>query len=400
MIDSAGYLTCLLAVLGGLSRLRPGRRAGSHRREPALVAGFAFCMGASAALLAPASAAAVQGWPMLHRALPLIGLECRFAAECLLAVMAYTVQAAGNARARVSRQTVGSALAMAAAAGLYLAADAGPVAGRLTAGPGGRAPLAAYNVLFTLHSAWCAGLFAVVIRRAVRHVGPGLLRVGLRLVAAAGAAGLVWTALSVIPLADQLSTGRQDTAEDVYSAPVAVLCLTLGIGGATLTAWAGRAVAPLRWLRAWRSYRRIGPLWSALHAARPEIALEPSAPWWSRGGAGRNAEFALYRRVIEIRDGQLALRAYVHPSTARWAGEAGPGPDGTGCSAVVEAATVAAALEAAAVDRRFGGAAFPAPGPRPDLAAEAAWLELVAEAFTGSARVARVRRRVRAELRR
>ncbi|MFD0573204.1 DUF6545 domain-containing protein [Kitasatospora gansuensis] len=76
--------------------------------------------------------------------------------------------------------------------------------------------------------------------------------------------------------------------------------------------------APVRWVRAWTAYWRIGPLWTALHRAVPEIAL--STPTTRlRPAFPRGAEFALYRRIIEIHDGLLALRPYVHPGVHTWA---------------------------------------------------------------------------------
>ncbi|MDH6575837.1 MAB_1171c family putative transporter [Kitasatospora sp. MAP5-34] len=397
MIDAAGLLTCAVAVAGALCRLWLGRGVRTGRGAEFLV-GFAVCIGASAVFLAPVSASAGEPWIPLWRVFPLLGMECRLAAECFLALMAYAVQAADNASARMRRQTVWSVLVMAVDVALYFAMTVSPTGDVLAVGVGGRVALAVFDTVFVAHSFWCVGLFTVVIHRSVRHVGAGLLRVGLRLVVAGGVAGLVWTALSFVPIGEGLATGRQYSAEDVFSAPAAVLTMTLGIGGATLTAWGRYATAPVRWLRAWRSYRRIGPLWSALYAVRPEIALQSSAAWWGLGGVGRNAEFALYRRVIEIRDGQLALRPYVHPRAAEWAGASCGDSDGRQCSAAAEAAAIAAALEAAVVDHRFSGNEHRVPEVGADLEAEAGWLVLVTEAFTGSAAVADVRRRVRAEL--
>ncbi|WP_416983820.1 DUF6545 domain-containing protein [Streptomyces sp. T028] len=51
----------------------------------------------------------------------------------------------------------------------------------------------------------------------------------------------------------------------------------------------------------------------------PEIALNPDAA--RRRPGLRGAEFALYRRVIGIRDGSLALRPYQEPESLSWATE-------------------------------------------------------------------------------
>jgi hypothetical protein len=100
---------------------------------------------------------------------------------------------------------------------------------------------------------------------------------------------------------------------------------TLVVAAATVTLWGARLVAPCRWLRAYRRYRALEPLWSALHAELPEIALTVPGP--GRRIPLWQAEFALYRRIIEIRDAQLALRPYVEPAgAARPCGGGGPSP--------------------------------------------------------------------------
>ncbi|TQF06379.1 hypothetical protein E6W39_34425 [Kitasatospora acidiphila] len=378
-------------------RLRPGRWS--------LVA-FAACIGLALALLGIGElpAPVVPDGSPISRALPLVTSELKLAACCFLVLMAHALGPPELRRARVRRQVAGAGLVMLATAALYQAAGVTPVGSVLTVPTGGRADLAASNLVFTAYSGWCVALFTAVVYRAARPLGPGLLRTGLRLVLSGGVFGLVWVGLSVVPLISGLRTGRQDTGEDAFSAPAAFLTLALGLGGATLTAWEQRAAAPLRLLRARRSYRRIGPLWSALHAIRPEITLEPPNAGIGRRGS---TEFALYRRVIEIRDGQLWLRAHLHPQVPQWAAEAcaaEAGGSGTGDrrrAATVEAAVLAAALEAAAVGHRYPSAlteGYVPPALLTDLEAETAWLVMVCEEFTGSRVVAEVRRRVRAEL--
>ncbi|MCZ4119443.1 MAB_1171c family putative transporter [Streptomyces sp. H39-S7] len=167
---------------------------------------------------------------------------------------------------------------------------------------------------------------------------------------------------------------------------------------------AGRTLpTPAGWLRAWHGYRRIGPLWTAMHAALPEIAL--TGPALRLGFMlPLGARFALYRRIIEIRDGHLALRPYFHPEVPAWTAEAeGSGLDAASerLAPIVEAATIAAALEAARSGRRCtppGCEGYVPPQVRASVEAETAWLMQVSDAFVGSAAVERVRRRVRAGL--
>ncbi|MBB4950240.1 hypothetical protein F4556_005775 [Kitasatospora gansuensis] len=147
--------------------------------------------------------------------------------------------------------------------------------------------------------------------------------------------------------------------------------------------------APVRWVRAWTAYWRIGPLWTALHRAVPEIAL--STPTTRlRPAFPRGAEFALYRRIIEIHDGRLALRPYVHPGVHTWAvATAGRQGSGGNAAARAEAACIAAALAAAEAGLPYR-AGPPVPYAAHELQAsieaETAWLIDVTEAFTRSTR--------------
>ncbi|KJK59979.1 DUF6545 domain-containing protein [Saccharothrix sp. ST-888] len=114
-------------------------------------------------------------------------------------------------------------------------------------------------------------------------------------------------------------------------------------------------------------------------------------------GLPHGVRFALYRRVIEIHDAQLALRPYRHPDAAAWVCELDPGcrPE------TVEAAAIAAAVESVRAGRRH--AAWTAPGAGAPAAGSTAvtetdWLVRVARAYRSAAVVAAVRNRVRAEL--
>lgn len=397
MIAVATYLTCAFALAGAAFRLRPARGSRSAPGRHHLPA-FALCIGVSMALVAPATNAVAESFGPICRLLPLFADQLKLAGECFLVLLAYSVQSAEPGRPIARRQAIGTTVVITASTVAYLAAGVAWTDGTISADGTGQVLLAFYNLLFLVHSCWCVVAFILVIHRSARELGPGLLRVGLRLVLAGAAAGLVWALWSAAPLLTGLTSGRQESGEDDVSAIAAVLALGLGIGGATLTAWAAYLTRPARWLRAWRDYRRIGPLWEALHAARPEIELTPPAGLLGRAGPPRDPEFALYRRVIEIHDGHLSLRAHFHPLAPRWAADAG-------CSAaepaVLEAAVLAVALEAATAGRRFAGVADGdyAPSPaRTDIAAETAWLVQVSQAFTGSAAVAEVRRRARGEL--
>jgi hypothetical protein len=362
------------------------------RTGAASLIGFAVTVGLSQSLQSMAGAG------LGGRGVLLLSTELKVAACCFLLLMAYALGPPERRSARVRGQLVRTALVMVAIAALYGAAEVTPVRAELTVPERGRLALAGFDLLFTAYCGWSVGAFTLVVARAARGVGPGPLRTGLRMVVVSGVLGLVWVASELVPMVVGLRTGCQHGAEDAFSAPVSVLAIGLGLGGASLAALDGSAAGPVRWQRARRGLRRIDPLWSALHRVRPEIALDPPSGGLRLRG---KTEFALYRRVIEIRDGQLWLRAHLHPQVPDWVAQACGNETGERRrAATVEAAVLAAALEAAAVGHRYPCAVAEGylPPPLTDLDTEAAWLVLVAEQFTGSRVVAEVRARVRAEL--
>ncbi|MEH0970617.1 MAB_1171c family putative transporter [Micromonospora sp. CPCC 205546] len=241
-----------------------------------------------------------------------------------------------------------------------------------------------YLVVFFSHIAGCLLTFIASVGGYVRHAPAGVLRTGLSLVVTGAALGIVWAAWSGVRPVVTLVTGRPLATALPIGSTLGSLCMLFWLAGATLTAWGDRITAPLRWLRALRRLRRIEPLWRAMRAAVPHVALNTSGGWPLPG-----AEFALYRRVIEVRDAQLALRPYAHPDVSRWLG---PAAD----PATVEAAVIAAALVGHARGRDYR-AEHPFQDVDASLASESAWLARVTRQFVDSADVQRVRRLAAAE---
>jgi hypothetical protein len=168
------------------------------------------------------------------------------------------------------------------------------------------------------------------------------IRAGMRMVVAGTAGALIYLVNKVILTA----ASRFDVAYPVghtmlVSKVLPALAHLLVLLGATLPALLG-------WLYRYRLYQRLGPLWRALYRAEPAIALDPPAtPDVLQLSQLR---LRLYRRVIEIRDGLLALQPYRDPhisaTTTKNATRAGL--SGQQLAAAVEAATVAAALRSRA----------------------------------------------------
>ncbi len=129
--------------------------------------------------------------------------------------------------------------------------------------------------------------------------------------------------------------------------------------------------------RAYRSLWELRPLWTRMRRTFPDVILfSPRRALIELAGV-EEVRLRLYRRVIEIRDGMLALRAYLPEDTHREAGRfLGPDPD----PALVEACAVALAL-----DRRDRGVS---PSEMDsgwtdvggELADEVAWLGAVSQA--------------------
>ncbi|GGW46361.1 MAB_1171c family putative transporter [Streptomyces caelestis] len=84
----------------------------------------------------------------------------------------------------------------------------------------------------------------------------------------------------------------------------------LTIVGFTFPGWAPRLQPAYDWCVRFLAYHRLHSLWATMHQAIPEIALSPPGRRIYDFATVRELEYRLYRRVIEIRDGQLALLPY------------------------------------------------------------------------------------------
>jgi hypothetical protein len=148
-------------------------------------------------------------------------------------------------------------------------------------------------------------------------------------------------------------------------------------------------------------YLALEPLWEALRAEIPGIVLEERRPTLRARGPKPSAEFALYRRVIEIHDGRFALRPYApdQDEVAQQLARMSAAPEGDGLGALAEAASIATALENLRAGRKLDdpdAREVPlAPAASGTVAAEAAWLLEVTAAYTGSPLIPRVVDRLR-----
>jgi hypothetical protein len=277
---------------------------------------------------------------------------------------------------------------------LFFASGADQATAVVQLAPGRVDLFVTYDVVLICYELWGLLTFTTLISQYARLVEPSLLRTGLRVIMAGALIGALWAGWQFDDIRIALSQHENTTSEDEVSAVLAACCVLVSAAGATLTAWGPYLGPPVRWLGAQWRYARIQPLWQAMHAAMPAIALSTVAR--QQGGV----EFALYRHVIEIRDAQLALRGHIHPSVAEWAADAvrREGTHPSRREATVEAATIAAAVLAHDAGVGYRARDLAPHRVDPNVAAETRWLAQVSRAFTRSKAVASVRARMAAEL--
>ncbi|MEU1287168.1 MAB_1171c family putative transporter [Kitasatospora sp. NPDC005856] len=385
-------------LLLGLSTYRflAGRRRG---RSPALryTCCFAWCFGAFLALMAGQTRADIDHGTGLAGLSGMLIDHLKTGSAGFLALTTLALRRpAADARA-LRRRQAGTALAVLSATVLFLLAGIREDGGQMVAtGPYGRAALAGYDLVI---AGYAAGCLVTLLRQTLywtRQADSTALRTALGLVTLTNAVGLCWAAWGLDDVLGALRSGRQLSTEDPVSLALGRLCAVLLLAGATTLLWARAGRAARRWRAAYRSYRSLGPLWRALYAAFPQIALTAG-----RITAGRmppaDAELALYRRVIEIRDGLLILRRYRTAEAPSGPGDssaeapsADTGADTgaeTGAAARTEAARIADALRRARTAAPDGPLPGTPPSAEPHLPhsgsmeAETRWLGQIAQAL-------------------
>lgn len=239
-----------------------------------------------------------------------------------------------------------------------------------------------------------AGFFAYCIDiarlcwRFARICGRPWLRRGLRITAAGAAVAVLYSTNKVSYLAAHWG-GLQPTGEREIAAVLVTISALLMMIGLTMPAW-GPLIPLPRCSDDLRSYRRLGPLWHDLTAALPELELDPQLR--RPLVALRDLDYALTRRVAEIRDGRLALRPFLDARVTQAANTLAEqaGLVGEDRLTTVEAAQLAFGLRA---HRAGVTAAQPHPAEAPPrsvdgYAGEIIWLTRVATAYHRSPVVA------------
>ncbi|MCL6738928.1 MAB_1171c family putative transporter [Streptomyces neyagawaensis] len=173
---------------------------------------------------------------------------------------------------------------------------------------------AAYLTVYISAYTLAEGYLSVASWRLAGRSPRAAVRVGLRTVAVGAAVTLGYSAVrigNVIAAAMGTSlTGWEDFAW--ISGDLGTILTLVGWLIPTLTAQARNT--SYRWgLR--RAHRQLHPLWLAFYHVVPEIALTPSGSMADDRSLIQGIPFKVYRRVVEIRDGQTAVRPYLDHDT-------------------------------------------------------------------------------------
>ena len=215
-------------------------------------------------------------------------------------------------------------------------------------------------------------IVAPMFWRVARDAPAGLPRLGLRAIAV----GQVLVALyaaekSALIAAHSMGAPIDFTAVEPIALTVQSVGTLLAIGGALVPAARRTRSA----VSAYRSLLVLRPLWTAMRDAFPEVILfSPRRAVIELAGVD-DVHLRLYRRVIEIRDGMLALRPYLPANP--------PEPEGrrpAADPAAIEAGGIALALRRRA-DGRTDGEAGEWARVGPEMADEVAWLSRVSRAY-------------------
>ena len=374
----------VLTWLGFAYKLRHLRR---NPRAPALRALCCAFLALALALtlLHPAVYEAVNqiaGRPHLARLLAHVcGLLNQGALQVMLLYLLYRPdEAARRARTRYAALAV----VLTATVALFVAAPIRSGGFEFTAVYARMPLVAAYLLVFLGYLAYCLYDIGRLSLRYSRQALSRSLRVGLQLIAAGSVVGVLYTVDKAAYVGLRLLGVRVPDFESVLSPVLITISVVLVVVGLTVPAWGPQLGSAVTALRNHALYRALHPLWRDVTAVAPAIPVPPPPL--------AHLDERLYRRVIEVRDGLLALRPYHDTAAAQSARELAwqVGLAGRDLDAVVDAAAVTAALRAKRERRRTGNQLpiVDAP-PVDDLTVEAAWLARVSRAYARPPLVAR-----------
>jgi hypothetical protein len=203
------------------------------------------------------------------------------------------------------------------------------------------------------------------------------ISLALRLIAIGCLFGLLYVTEKIGFLIAQLLGGSPSAeVESSVARMLAVLGGLFVLAGSLVPAVYPVWRRTVHWVQMYRAHRELYPLWSALREITPEIALDPAPSEFHDRLRVRDLDFRLYRRIIEIRDGRLALRPFLDADVARHAREDAlrSGLTDGDMEAAVEARVLAAGIESAREKRQPANVPAASQDGGKDFMSEVEWL--------------------------
>jgi hypothetical protein len=393
--DLSTYLAAGVALLAAVGRYRSIRPAAPTPAQRHLLIAL-ITIAPSLIFAAPATQAAtasIDPFPyatqLASSALAMIG------SYCVVAMLAHVVADPRPAARRARGRLATLAITLAIMTALLLAADV-PFTGDFTALAAHNRLLAAYQAVYFGYLGSRTTRFICLMRCYVaRPDTRPLMRRGMFVVLLAAIDGqlcLLWSILTMV----MIHTGQPLLRDAVLIEHLlGVTAAILMAVGTTLPAWGGWLHRTIHEARVRRALRDITPLWRLLTTALPEIALPQPAL--------NHPELVLYRRIIEIRDAQRRLLAYVpadiNTQTARDCRQQHPSDK---IAIRTEAAALAAAIETYRAGQRQPREPTWIRYPettQPTRLVEARWLIRVHAAMRHSATIGQATHQIRTRLR-
>ena len=384
---STGLVAFLIAGYRGVLRARGQRKP---TEVPLIV--IATALGLAFVFLAPATQALESELaPSLGR---LLSNVCTLiAAFGCLHLMLYVSHPAEQVPAKVRVRLITLLLAVGVMAVMFFTSSPPTGTGIFTGLYRSQPTLAVYVLVYASYLGSAVIDLAALALRSVRGARTWL-RMGMIMIAAGCVLAAGYLIEKVIGVVSELITAS--TAESYCTSAFATVGCTFAVGmpalavlliilGTTLPTVGPRLEYLIRGFWHRRSLRRLRPLWETLHEALPDIALATPDRLPSPSPPDEISE-RLYRRVIAIRDGLLALQPYRDPADTREHRDQADaaGLTDRGRAAAIEAADIRAALHRRRHD--MPPRSYLAEGnvitEHSDLASELRWLTQVSDALT------------------
>lgn len=385
-MTSAVFLTAAVLTLSGATYKALGLRTPPRSRPAVAFAATLFALGLALALRAPVIAGPINTTTHLPNLNVLAGNTMTLISTCsVLTVLVYFTEPADHRGRRKSRlRLVVLLAALSCMTALFVTSLASPPVDFLEHRSG---QSIAYVLIYVTYLAAGMTDACQLCVRYAPHTPDRYLRLGLHLVALGSALGILYCAAYGYNTVAAHTPLPQLGPSLLTSTLLPSMTCVLLVIGSTIGGWGPRLSEAAERIADYRSYRKLGPLWRALAEVAPE-AIPPQNMASLTIGQKR------YRRIIEIRDMILTLRAYRDPTlTTDLAPSTAAEESSLAAAAVVEATVIAAAIRGRREGRlaaRSADLAMPSQLGA-DLATESHWLEAVSAAFTTAATTVRPR---------